>query len=123
MLDDVKSVFLAGASRTAFARVQVASLPARCRLRGVCVSLMWDSGFPEPGRIDFLLDDDDKGPSVNELPADSDVIFSAGASNLVPVQSLFIPDDSYIQLTNKLWFTGEVANNLSSVNLTVFYTV
>tara|TARA_R110002012_G_scaffold206066_1_gene375849 strand:- start:96 stop:458 length:363 start_codon:yes stop_codon:yes gene_type:complete len=120
MLDDVKSVFLAGASRTAFARVQVASLPARCRLRGVCVSLMWDSALPEPGRIDFLLDNDGEDA---EVPADSDVIFSAGASNLVPSQSLFIPDDSYIQLTNKLWFTSEVANNLSAVNLTVFYTV
>ncbi len=117
-LSDVQSLFLGRASRGANDRVQVTALPSRCRLRGVVVTLSGSQGGA-PNRIDFLLEDDEGGGA----PDDADVLFSAGGSAWVPVQNMFIPDDSYIQLTDKLWFTSVDADILTNTNLTVFYTV
>jgi hypothetical protein len=117
---EIKSLYHpADSTAVAFERVQVSGLPSVCRLRGVIASQSSSASYTTT-RIDFLLENDLVDDAV---PDDDVVVFAGGTANWNPAQSIFIPDDSYIQLTDKLWYTNSSQNNIRSIHLTLFYTV
>ena len=90
---------------------KLAGVPDRCWLRGVSVTFPVIGVVTHPDKFEFL-----------SSSSTSDLLFAVGTTYLVGNQDVFIPDDSYIQLTNGLYVTSDSADAMGNFSINVFYT-
>ena len=118
MFSDVQSAFFSTpGDSSAYERVPISTIPSYCRFRGMYLGY---NSSTVSDRIDFLLEDDGKD---DEVPDDDDVVFVSAAGALGGASNILIPDDSYVQLTDKLYVTCETEGVLLALKITIFYTV